>query len=657
MVNKTFADIAADEKLVDLLRGADCADLTSLVAIITDNGAGRLALSAVVREVLIQAKDAQPFLDGELRLLAREIQLFGGNSLHNVTRGGGASYKQIVSDVLKHISDEVSADDESTAQIELKVLVAVTKRLWTEADDAGRQTIAKSLGISSKLFAPDWDCLSEVVRKGGLAAVTVALLEDSMDNDWFTRIQHTISKQVVIAAKKPAGFLAAIAARALPITAVVATGGWGANKLAGEAYRITLPCVVRIASIRQKQLLRIPVFSTNPVARCSSKPPNTDASQVGAGQSWHIGTSSDRPIVSVSMLLNSNWKTNTTAVNVTRVTGLDRLAPILQAVPGLGAAMQQSGGEYLRVVVNGPLAAAADGNGLRGWVHDGRHITEQARFFEDPKLQNLVNSAAIFNIASTVVAQKHLADISKRLDAIEQGVAAIQNTLVNVRRANITGAVAYLRQVAGAVICGSQTPSIRHKLEDLEVLLISTQHHLETDLQDLGNSIQTMKNPSPLGTGDLAAALKAQQPKCLDLIQHWILCQIARMAACQLTSAFPGEEQFVRARQQAIAEGASVFFAETGVAKQVQKAFNSRMEDMSSFFESKSETYARQLSIERWKINSLQPILKNALMQVSGTDLLLNAQAQSVVTLALRIGHQGDVEAYHLREVESQVTD
>ena len=44
-------------------------------------------------------------------------------------------------------------------------------------------------------------------------------------------------------------------------------------------------------------------------------------------------------------------------------------------------------------------------------------------------------------------------------------------------------------------------------------------------------------------------------------------------------------------------------------------------------------------------------------MQVSGTDLLLNAQAQSVVTLALRIGDQGGVEAYHLREVESQVTN
>lgn len=319
--------------------------------------------------------------------------------------------------------------------------------------------------------------------------------------------------------------------------------------------------------------------------------------------------------------------------------------------------MQQSGGEYLRVVVNGPLAAAADGNGLRGWVHDGKHITEQARFFEDPKLQNLVNSAAIFNIASTVVAQKHLADISKRLDTIEQGVAAIQRSLVNARLANITGAVAYLRQVAGVVILGSQTPSIRQKLEDLEVSLMSTQHHLATDLQDLGNNIQTMKDPGTLGTGELAAALKVQQPKCLDMIQHWILCQTARMAACQLLSAFPGEEQLVQARQQSIAEGAAVFFAETGIAEQVHKAFNSRVQGMNSVFESKSETYARQLSIERWQINSLLPTLQHARAEVSGTDLYLIAQAQPVVTLALRVGAQGNVEAYHLDRADPHTVE
>ena len=72
-MNQTMLHIEADEMLVKLLRGAEFDDLAALVSIVTDDGSGRLALPAVIRDVLIQAKDAQPFLEGELRLLVREI--------------------------------------------------------------------------------------------------------------------------------------------------------------------------------------------------------------------------------------------------------------------------------------------------------------------------------------------------------------------------------------------------------------------------------------------------------------------------------------------------------------------------------------------------------------------------------------------------------
>jgi uncharacterized protein YaaW (UPF0174 family) len=644
--------IPADEALFELLRRADHTDLAALVAFITDGGAGRLTLPAVVREVLLKAKDEQVFLDGELRLLVRELQLFGGNSLRNVARGGGVSYRQIAADVLSHISGEVAAEDEPTQQIELRVLAAIVSRLWSEADASGKRSIAEKLDIPAKEITPDLDQVLEAVRQGGIAAIDAALLADGFEKLSLRRVVDSVSKQVASAARKPpVGLLAAVAARALPITAAAATAGWGAQQLAGEAYRITLPCVVRIASIRQKEFMRAkPADSELPLATTSRE---IDLVASGAGPGWHIGMTADRPIVSASILVNSDWKTSARAVDRTHAAGIDRLAPILQAVPGLGAAVQQSGSEYVRVVVNGPLAAAADGNGLRGFVHDGKHVTEHARFYEDAKLQNLVNSAALFNIASAVVAQKHLADISERLEAIEKGVAAIHSFLKDARLAEVNGAVAYLRQVAGPVMTGAQTPSIRQKLEDFEASLISIQHHLESDLRELRDSIQTMKDPGKLGTSGMAAALQDQQPKLLELIDQWTLCHSARMAACQLVSAFPGEETLVQARRQALAECAAAFFAEAGIVEQVRNAMKARTEKMSSVVESKSETYARQLSLERWQINSLQPTLQHVRQQVSRPGVLLSFQEQPAVVLALRMGSQDRLEAYHLEDTDS----
>lgn len=652
----TTPAFAVDEDLFELLRQADYVDLAALVGFITDDGAGRLALPAIVREVLLQAKDEQMFLDGELRLLVRELQLFGGNSLRNVARGGGVPYRQIAADVLTHISGEVASNLESTAEVELSVLAAIVSCLWSESDAGGRQKIAEALGFTVKAALPALDRILEVVRQGGVATVNAALLAEKFEHLSFGRVVDSVSMQVKSAARKPSlGLLAAVASRAIPIIAAAGTAGWGTQQIAGEAYRITLPCVVRIASIRQKDSMRLKVAtSSHPLTTAISQ--DGDLAANGAGASWHIGTTVDHPVLSASILGDLDWKTNARAVDRTHVAGIDRLAPMLQAVPGLSAAVVQSGSEYVRVVVNGPLAAAADGNGLRGWVHDGKHITEQARFFEDPKLHNLVNSAALFNIASAVVAQKHLADISERLESIEKGVAAIHGFLKDARLAEVTGAVAYLRQIASAVMTGAQTPAIRQKLEDFEASLTSIQHHLESDLRELRDSTQTMKDPGKLGTSEMAAALQAKQPKLLELIEQWTLCHAARLAACQLVSAFPGEVTLVQIRRRALTECVAEIFADTGVVEQIKTAMNARTREMNSILESKSETYARQLSLERWQINSLQPVLHRARQQVSGPNVLVSFQEQPAVVLALRMDTQDRLEAYHLNQLDSRAT-
>ena len=88
------------------------------------------------------------------------------------------------------------------------------------------------------------------------------------------------------------------------------------------------------------------------------------------------------------------------------------------------------------------LTLAKDGNGLRGMVHgvnkDGKFgVTENVRIFEANTLKQVINSGVIFNLASTVVAQKHLADINEKLKEIQKGINEIRHFLEDERRSKI----------------------------------------------------------------------------------------------------------------------------------------------------------------------------------------------------------------------------
>ncbi|WP_141689751.1 MULTISPECIES: hypothetical protein [Aeromonas] len=68
------------------------------------------------------------------------------------------------------------------------------------------------------------------------------------------------------------------------------------------------------------------------------------------------------------------------------------------------------------------LTQARDGSGALGSVIDPEtnKFVAQARFHEADNLKNMVNTNLIFNLASQILAQKHLADINERLHAIEK---------------------------------------------------------------------------------------------------------------------------------------------------------------------------------------------------------------------------------------------
>lgn len=372
---------------------------------------------------------------------------------------------------------------------------------------------------------------------------------------------------------------------------------------------------------------------------------STESTQGNVVQ-WSIGADESRPVLHVSP--EPVQRAPGAAFKVDpKTAGLDRLGPLFQAMPTLAVAGETAQHSYMRVVIDGPLTLAKDGNGYRAFSHDGKKITEHARLFDGENLNTLVSSAALFQIASVVVAQKHLADISEKLSDIKRGVENIQETLDGDRKAKIVGALNYLQQVWPVVLAGQSSGPIRQKIEDHESELGVVQSALEAALNKFPNQIATLEDPDRFGTSGLTKALQRQQADFEKKAEEWKLCMGARFVACHLLGAFSEETMLQQRRQQCLKDEVSKFFGNTGVIQQFSAALTKRAANMSAFTESSSTTFANKLMLSTWQEEELQSFVSSAAQGLGHMQQLLLEQ-QAPVVLTLKMQGRECVEAYQV---------
>lgn len=189
-----------------------------------------------------------------------------------------------------------------------------------------------------------------------------------------------------------------------------------------------------------------------------------------------VVTDGDREVMSMTVLMDADAATKqlqrATKLPGQAVSGPLRslIEPLLQAAPSVGTAAMANSGKLMEVVINGQMLAASDGNGLRAIAKAGKGF-EHAKLYEPNNLQNVANAAAIWQIASVVVAQKHLADISASLKRVESKVEGVQSMLEEERFAVIRSAMNYLDVARKAVECGEFLERTRSEMERFDVEL------------------------------------------------------------------------------------------------------------------------------------------------------------------------------------------
>ncbi|MCQ8427905.1 hypothetical protein JEK16_15700 [Klebsiella pneumoniae] len=562
-------DIQGDEALVQLLLNADKGDIDLLIDYVTNTGKFGFSMSDSVKAVLQDAKHQDIPDEETLRLLVRELQHFGGNTFVNLFRRNGVSYSEIVDDVASHLKMKVQAAA-SVEEKEALIIDCVFTSSWKKMSDDERRQILRGMGISASvsLDIPVWQKAALVAN--GLAQTTAGKVLPLIAGLGIGRVLGVLTGPVGLAI----------------------TGLYTAYDISNPAFRVTLPCVVQIAWIRLKNSRQF---------RLATQPSPATMPALTYDQRWGFGHDIHQPALTVATIPPSE-SINTGAMQEQDITGISRLSPLLQTLPSLATSAHVASHQYMEVIINGPLASVKDGPGFRGFSLGEKGIKEHAVLLNPDKLSQLVNAGMLLNVASAVLAQKHLADISKKLTEIVEAVREVSAFQNNARKSEIIGAIQYLKQITPVVIEEQCSPAIRQKLEDIEVQFSALQAHLLTDITAAGDKVAALKDRGLFGSTEITNKIQTQQKILDERIHEWDLAMKVRAQALHLLTHAEGNTTLVRHRQQTIVHNYQEFGS---VIDKVERQLHQRIQGISALTEQSNTTNANKVLLRKWTTTTL----------------------------------------------------
>ena len=227
-----------DDDLIPLLRTATSEDLETLAEFIRQASTSELI-------------EGSYWVGERADYISAEIQKFGGNTIMNLFRGGtGVCYAEVVRDVADKLG--VSYNDTTpVATIEGQIQIKILEKAYEKMTDDERRQLLDAIGEKFEGGIPaalPVMCIQAAIRLGGFAAYQIALM-----------VANAVAKQILghgLRMAANAGIARGIGIIAGPIGWAV-TILWTLFDIAGPAYRISVPCVLQVAYIRQKSLVAL----------------------------------------------------------------------------------------------------------------------------------------------------------------------------------------------------------------------------------------------------------------------------------------------------------------------------------------------------------------------------------------------------------------
>jgi uncharacterized protein YaaW (UPF0174 family) len=511
-------------------------DLAPLVKIILS----RLANYLVINE----AYKANPLDHIQYnKVIGDEIRLFGGNSIRNVFRGNeGPDYSKIVIDVCKKLGVPYVKGD--TVKNEGNLLDIFIEQRWQSLDPAERQKLSAEAtkAAASKIST------TAAVGKAALRFAALRLVSG------------------------PAGW------------AALGVGLLDAN------FRVTIPCILHIAYLRRRIMgdWGESSHASHPEAEVSVSSARSNALVIVAVDG--------EAVLSLARIPEPSARTAWRQVEASD-DGISRLNPLLSAVPSLAVTSKVANTNYMEVICNGPLVAAKTGGGSRGYSMAKNGIKEHANLFDSNTLATMVNVSALMNVASIVLSQKHLADISRKLGEIKEAIGGIRKFQNDQRRSKLTGSIRYFEQVAPAVLEGELSDRVLYQIEHHEAELIQVYEHLAEDLRAELEAVCKLKDDEWLGSGEATSAIETHQRRLGELYHELFLCVRARSCGWQLLCMFPGEEMGKTHRRQNIEKSIEELDTDGDMLRESDAQLRKKIHELSSFWNKGATINERKLTL------------------------------------------------------------
>ncbi|KLA94582.1 MULTISPECIES: hypothetical protein [Xanthomonas] len=249
-----------------------------------------------------------------------------------------------------------------------------------------------------------------------------------------------------------------------------------------------------------------------------------------------------------------------------------RLNALLQAGPSGALAAQGVPVNVFEVAINGPLLNAKDSAGnviedtYRAMTNGGSGgIKEHGLLTKPESLSNAMNAAAVWQVASVVVAQKHLADISEKLDGIVTTIKRVEAKLDAQRRGALMGAMDTLREVSTPILQGEHSPHNRQTLEDQYQKMMDKKHEIHQLLKDRIQALTDLQDTQTFGASDFPQKICDEMDEIETLFQESLLCSRIRFQAWSLLTALPGEALLKHERHRTVQQDFDQAFSPDGL--------------------------------------------------------------------------------------------
>ncbi|MFM0086889.1 hypothetical protein PQR46_08110 [Paraburkholderia sediminicola] len=292
------------------------------------------------------------------------------------------------------------------------------------------------------------------------------------------------------------------------------------------------------------------------------------------------------------------------------------------------------------------LMQTKSGEVLADAVDSSHQIVGKGRIVQGGQARQL--AAGAFQLVGIAVAQAHLADIESSLGSIKSALSELLDRLENTDRSNISGAIAYLSEVAqhmkhpqGILEFSSE------KSQTVEAIIrdgYAWRDKVKEDLVGLTNQIVRLADKDKFGTANSHKELRSLVEKVKPLlIRHELLLQLTALTTMIVAYLDPAGRKFTKVKP-GVDEWMHLVakFREASVEKATNLLSEARFTNDELLSYRRMEIY--RLAEERESDAQRQTSSFDALMRKLDKNVRHLTQGDGTVSLALTYDDRGTVK-------------